>query len=139
VVAEGPLTEPFVIADLPGLIAGAAEGAGLGIQFLRHVERCRVLVHLVDLSAESGDTGAVADLETVEREMDAFNPDLLRRTRLLVGSKLDAVAPGRRDELRRAAEERGLDWFEISAVTGAGVPALVGALSRLLTAGKPQP
>jgi len=139
VVAEGPLAEPFVIADLPGLIAGAAAGAGLGIQFLRHVERCRVLVHLVDLSAESGDTGAVADLETVEREMDAFNPDLLRRTRLIVGSKLDAATAERREELRRAAEERGLDRLEISAVTGAGVAGLVGALSLLLTAKEPRP
>jgi GTP-binding protein len=140
VVAEGPLAEPFVIADLPGLIAGAAQGAGLGIQFLRHVERCRVLVHLVDLSAgsdASGETGALADLETVERELDAFNPELLRRTRILVGSKLDAAIPERRQELRRAAEERGLSSREISAVTGEGVPGLIAALSRLLAGGEP--
>jgi GTPase len=133
VVAEGPLAEPFVIADLPGLIAGAAQGAGLGFQFLRHVERCRVLVHLVDLSAESGETGAAGDLETVERELDAFNPELLQRARLLVGSKLDSASPARREELRRAAAERGLACLEISAVTGEGVPALVREMSRLLT------
>jgi len=131
VVAGGPLDEPFVIADLPGLIAGAAQGAGLGFQFLRHVERCRVLVHLVDLSAESG-TSAVADLETVEHELDAFNPELLRRARLIVGSKLDSAVPERRDDLRRAAADRGTSYLEISAVTGEGVPALIRALSRLL-------
>src|SRR4051812_26396532 len=127
VVAEGPLAEPFVIADLPGLIAGAAQGAGLGFQFLRHVERCRVLVHLVDLSAESG-TSAVADLETVERELDAFNPELLRRSRLIVGSKLDSAVAERRDDLRRAAAERGASFLEISAVTGDGVPELIRTL-----------
>jgi GTPase len=139
VVAEGAFGEPFVIADLPGLIAGAAQGAGLGFQFLRHVERCRVLVHLVDLSGESGETGAGADLETVERELDAFNPELLRRTRLLVGSKLDSASPERREELRRAAAERGLACLEISAVTGEGVPALIREMSRLLTAGTAKP
>ncbi|MBV8199369.1 MAG: GTPase ObgE, partial [Acidobacteria bacterium] len=128
VVAEGPLAEPFVIADLPGLIAGAAQGAGLGIQFLRHVERCRLLLHLVDLSqpgnasaqetnlprsevlrpgggcrgegAPRGNRQAVApetagsleiDLSVVERELAAFDPALMRRPRLLVGSKLDAA------------------------------------------------
>jgi len=130
VVAEGPLDEPFVIADLPGLIAGAAQGAGLGIQFLRHVERCRVLVHLVDLSTEGS---AVEDLETVEREMDAFNPELMRRPRLLVGSKLDAALPERREELRRAAEARGLPYLEISSATNEGVRPLVGELARRLT------
>ncbi|HKH47847.1 MAG TPA: GTPase ObgE [Thermoanaerobaculia bacterium] len=134
VVAEGPLDEPFVIADLPGLIAGAAQGAGLGIQFLRHVERCRVLVHLVDLSAPLEDgRSAVEDLETVEREMGAFNADLMRRPRLLVGSKLDAALPERREELRRAAEARDLPYLEISAATNEGVRALVGELARRLT------
>ncbi len=132
VVAKGPFDEPFVIADLPGLIAGAAQGAGLGIQFLRHVERCRVLVHLVDLSAEGS---AVADLETVEHEMEAFNAELMQRPRLLVGSKLDAALPERREELRQAAAERGLPYLEISAATGEGVRALVGDMARGLAGG----
>ncbi len=129
VVAEGPLAQPFVIADLPGLIAGAAQGAGLGHQFLRHVERCRVLVHLVDLSAE-GD--ASVDLETIEKELGAFREDLLTRPRFLVGSKLDSATDERRAALRRAAEQRDLPLFELSAVTGAGLPALVAALGRKL-------
>ena len=141
VVAEGPLAEPFVIADLPGLIAGAAQGAGLGIQFLRHVERCRVLLHLVDLAGfEEGGSATTAsaaeDLATVEQELEAFNPDLLERTRLIVGSKVDSALPERRDELRAAAAERGLPLFEISSATGEGIPRLVAELSRRLQAEK---
>ncbi|HEV2851774.1 MAG TPA: GTPase ObgE [Thermoanaerobaculia bacterium] len=134
VVAEGPLAEPFVIADLPGLIAGAAEGAGLGIQFLRHIERCRVLLHLVDLSNPEG--SAAEDLETVERELGAFNEELLERPRLVVGSKLDSALPERREELRRAAGERGLPHREISSATGEGIPSLISELSRRLEAAR---
>lgn len=140
VVADGPLSEPFVIADLPGLIAGAAAGAGLGAQFLRHVERCRVLVHLVDLS--NPESGAREDLAVVEREMEAFNEDLPRRPRLIVGSKLDAVVPERREELSAAARERGLPYLEVSSATGQGLQPLVRELRRLLAehpAAPPEP
>ncbi|PYQ60816.1 MAG: GTPase ObgE [Acidobacteria bacterium] len=130
VVAEGPLSEPFVIADLPGLIAGAAQGAGLGIQFLRHIERCRVLLHLVDLSNPEG--SAAEDLATVERELSEFNSELLERPRLIVGSKLDAAVPERREELRRAAAERGLPYREISSATNEGISGLISDLSRRL-------
>ena len=130
VVAEGPLEEPFVIADLPGLIAGAAEGAGLGIQFLRHIERCRVLLHLVDLSNPDGD--AAADLVTVERELAAFKEELMERPRLIVGSKLDSALPERREELRKAAEGRGLFHMEISSATNEGISTLIAELSRRL-------
>jgi GTP-binding protein len=134
VVAEGPLDEPFVIADLPGLIAGAAQGAGLGIQFLRHVERCRVLVHMVDLSSpETPESTAVDDLETVEREMRAFNEELMERPRIVVGSKLDSALPERREDLRRAAQERGLPYLEVSSATHEGISALVSALARRLS------
>ena len=134
VVAQGPFSEPFVIADLPGLIAGAAQGAGLGFQFLRHIERCRVLLHLVDLSNPEG--SAVEDLETVERELAAFNPELMERPRLIVGSKLDSALPERREELEGAARERGLPCFEISSATGEGVQKLVGELARRLEAAR---
>jgi GTP-binding protein len=150
VVAEGPLAEPFVIADLPGLIAGAAQGAGLGIQFLRHVERCRLLLHLVDLSQSSADSfrsegegaspavtaggGLDADLSIVERELGAFDPSLLRRPRLIVGSKLDAALPERLAELPRAAAARGLDWLAISSATRQRLDELVATLSRRLQA-----
>lgn len=145
VVDRGAATDTFVIADLPGLIAGAAEGAGLGHQFLRHVERCRVLVHLVDLSAlpetladassrGGEEEGAVHDLETIEAELEAFDPRLMERPRLLVGSKADAVREERREELSAAARERGLPYFEISAVAGEGLPELVHAIADRLDA-----
>jgi len=153
VVARGPLAEPFVIADLPGLIAGAALGAGLGFRFLRHVERCRLLLHLVDLSALSatpaatppaqgeqtseaaereGEGSAIRDLEVIEEELRAFNPELLERPRILVGSKSDIAGQERRRDLRAAAAERGLPYREISAVTHAGTEELMAELEREL-------
>jgi GTP-binding protein len=134
VVATGPY-ESFVIADLPGLIAGAAEGAGLGIQFLRHVERCRVLLHLVELANPESDPAA--DLATVEHELGAFDPDLLRRPRLICGSKLDAVVAGQPERLRAAAAARAVPYLEISAATGAGLQELRHTLQALLRAGAP--
>ena len=133
VVGEGPLAHPFVIADLPGLIAGAAQGAGLGIQFLRHVERCRVLLQLVDLSAEGS---AAEDLATVEKELAAFDAELLERPRLIAGSKLDAAREERRAELRAAAAARGLAYFDLSSATGQGVRDLVAALGQRLERGR---
>lgn len=130
VVADGPDVEPFVVADLPGLIEGAASGAGLGHQFLRHVERCRILLHLVDLADEQSD--AVESLETIEEELAAFDQGLLDRPRLLVGTKLDAAVPERQDELRAAAAKRGLRYLEISSVTNRGTNHLVGELRKML-------
>ncbi len=119
----------FVIADIPGLIEGAADGAGLGHRFLRHVERCRVLLHFVDLSAAGS---AVEEIEAIEHELRQFNAELLLRPRLLVGTKLDSADPERALELERAALERGLEHLEISSVTRDGVDRLVGQVSRLL-------
>jgi GTP-binding protein len=130
VVADGPTDAPFVVADLPGLIEGASQGAGLGHQFLRHVERCRVLLHLVDLAAEGG--SAEEDLSTIEHEMEAFDPELLKRPRWIVGTKLDSVREERRESLRAAAAERGLRLLEISSVRQEGVRELVNGLRRML-------
>lgn len=135
VVADGPLSTPFVIADLPGLIAGAADGAGLGHQFLRHVERCRVLVHLVDLAAAAPadrEGSAEDDLATLEAELEAFEPGLLERRRLVVGSKLDAALDDRKHQLRGAADRRGLPYLEVSSVTHDGLTELVNELRRQL-------
>jgi len=137
VVAIDAISPTFVVADLPGLIAGAAEGAGLGHRFLRHVERCRLLVHLVDLAAfedegEDEGAGAAGDLATVERELAAFDPGLLERPRIVVGSKADAARPERRRALAAAVEERGLPYLEISSATGEGIDRLVGELARRL-------
>lgn len=132
VVAESYQDDPFVIADLPGLIAGAADGAGLGFQFLRHVERCRLLLHLVDLSAMEEGSSAQDDFETIEGELGAFREDLLERPRLLVGSKLDAVDEARHKELRELAEARGLEYFEISSATHEGLKPLISRVRQIL-------
>lgn len=134
VVADGFDSEPFVVADLPGLIAGAAQGAGLGFRFLRHVERCRVLAHLVDLAAFEDD--AAADLEVTERELEAFDPSLLERARVVVGTKLDAAREPRRRSLAGAAAARDLPYFEISSVDGRGTAELVEALRSLWKGGE---
>ena len=130
VVALGPTENPFVIADLPGLIEGAAQGAGLGIRFLRHVERCRLLIHLVDLSAFEG--SAAEELGIVEKELAGHSEDLPLRPRLIIGSKVDSARDERRDELRAAAEEMGLPYWEISSVTRNGVDELMRELARRL-------
>ncbi len=130
VAPRGYESRPFVIADLPGLIEGAADGAGLGTRFLRHVERCRILLHLVDLSA--GEAPAPVELEAIEKELGAFNPDLLERKRWIVGSKLDAADEERRRGLRKAATERGLEYREISSATGEGVAQLARELDTEL-------
>src|SRR5215470_5730466 len=103
----------LVVADIPGLIEGAHRGAGLGIRFLRHVERCRLLCHLVDASGE-GD--AEKDVAVIEEELQAFSPEVAARPRLLAASKVDAVSnPGRVDSIRTAAARRGLPFLAISA------------------------
>lgn len=120
----------LVVADIPGLIEGAHEGAGLGTQFLRHIERCRVLAHLVDLSAGE----PIADrIETIRGELAAYSRELSGRPWQLVGTKLDAVVDREvvEHELARVATGYGVPWCEISAVTGEGVNRLLGMLFEL--------
>jgi len=122
-VVTGDDHRTLVVADIPGLIEGAHRGAGLGILFLKHVERCRLLCHLVDASA-SGD--ATGDIEVLEGELEAFSADVASRPRVLVASKCDAVSePARLDSIREAARSRGTPFYEISSATGAGVRELV--------------
>jgi GTPase len=125
----------FVVADIPGLIAGAHLGHGLGIQFLRHIERTRLLVHLVDVSDASG-REPVADFETVMAELESFSADLVAKPMIVVATKMDAAQdPGRVDALRKLAEARGLPFFEISSATGLGIEKLKFAMAeRVLTA-----
>jgi GTP-binding protein len=121
----------FVVADVPGLIEGAHRGQGLGHQFLRHLERTKVLVHLVDVSGASGRDPA-EDLETVRRELMLFQPDFAARPQLVAANKMDAVNladdAARVLDLEKRASELGLPFFRISAVTGAGVPELLEAI-----------
>ena len=121
--------ETFVVADIPGLIEGAHEGHGLGDQFLRHVERCAVLVHLVDLSAnEQPDV----DAEVIAKELAAYSETLAQKPRIVVGSKLDSAIEGNSEKLRAYAERNGFDYHEISAVVGDGVKELVRLLARFV-------
>ncbi|MEA2491906.1 MAG: GTPase [Acidobacteriota bacterium] len=121
--------QTFVVADIPGLIEGAHEGHGLGDQFLRHVERCSVLVHLVDLSAnETPDE----DAEVIARELTLYSQKLAHKPRIVVGSKIDSLVPGNSEKLRGYAESNGYEYFEISAVVGEGVRDLIRILARFV-------
>src|SRR5919197_1122499 len=117
----------FVVADVPGLIEGAHRGLGLGHQFLRHVERTKVLVHLVDVTSSTGREPA-ADLDTVRRELELFQPALAAKPQLVAANKIDAIDDeGRVQTLERRAKALELPFFRISGATGAGVPALLEA------------
>jgi GTPase len=122
----------FIVADIPGLIEGAHRGAGLGDRFLRHVERTRLLLHLVDVSSVSG-RDPLSDYETIERELHAYNPDLAARPQVIVATKIDALdQPERLERLKRRAEEDGRSFHAISSVTQQGVHELVSAVARML-------
>ena len=123
----------FVAADIPGIIEGAHHGAGLGLHFLRHVERTRVLVHVVDASGHSG-RDAAADLAAVREEVRQWNPDLLSRPQIVVASKRDAVETTNDPlpALAAAAEALGLEVAPVSAATGAGLRDLKRRLLRLV-------
>jgi GTP-binding protein len=122
----------FVAADIPGIIEGAHEGAGLGLEFLRHVERTRVLVHVVDASGTSGRDPA-DDLALVREEVRRYAPELLERAQLVAATKRDiAHEPDPLPGLRRSAEGLGLGVLPVSAATGEGLPALKRRLLGLL-------
>jgi GTP-binding protein len=119
----------FVVADIPGLIEGAHLGHGLGVQFLRHIERTRILVHLVDVSESSG-RDPVHDFEVVMEELRGFSEDLAAKPMIVVATKIDAAQdPKRIDALRKLARRRKLPFLKISSVTGEGLPALKRALA----------
>ena len=124
----------FVVADIPGLIEGAHLGHGLGIQFLRHIERTRLLVHLVDVSDASG-RDPVEDFETVLSELSSFSQDLASKPMIVVATKMDAAQDARRvASLRALAAARELGFFEISSATGQGIDALKYAMAERLFA-----
>ena len=124
----------FVVADVPGLIEGAHRGAGLGYQFLRHVERTKVLVHVVDVSSASGREPA-RDLAVIRRELDLFHAPLLDRPQVVAATKVDVLdEPERLESLRAAAASLDLPVFPVSGVTGQGVGELLEAVWRLVAA-----
>ncbi|MCG5501351.1 Obg family GTPase CgtA [Ectothiorhodospira lacustris] len=134
VVRVGPL-QSFVMADIPGLIEGAAEGAGLGIQFLKHLSRNRLLLHLVDMEPPNPEDSPARAVHIIEHEMGQYDPELLERPRWLVINKVDLIPAEERKARCRALVE-ALEWtgpvFPISAATGEGTEALVQHVMRYL-------
>ena len=121
----------FVMADIPGLIEGASEGVGLGHDFLRHVERCRLILHVVDISAMDG-RDPIDDYKQINYELEKFNPELAKRPQIVALNKADASIEEMIDEFNEFAEENGFKTYLISAATGEGVKELVNAVASEL-------
>lgn len=126
----------FVIADIPGLIEGASEGVGLGHQFLRHIERTKVIIHIVDAASTEG-RDPIADIKAINAELEAYNPDLLKRPQLIAANKIDAIyddgsGTNPVELIKAAFEPEGIKVYPISAVTGQGVKELLYAVRELL-------
>ena len=126
----------FVIADIPGLIEGASEGVGLGHQFLRHIERTKVITHIVDAASTEG-RDPIADIKAINAELEAYNPDLLKRPQVIAANKIDAIyddgsGTNPVELIKAAFEPEGIKVYPISAVTGQGVKELLYAVRELL-------
>ena len=124
----------FVIADIPGLIEGASEGVGLGHEFLRHIERTKVMVHIVDAAGTEG-RDPIADIKAINKELEAYNPELLKKPKVIAANKIDAIY-GDENEiisgLKAEFEKDGIKVFPISAVSGKGVKELLYEVKNLL-------
>jgi GTPase len=129
-IGEAPHEESYVVADIPGLIEGAHLGAGLGVQFLRHIERTRLLVHLVDVSDASGRPDPVADFKVIMGELKSFGHGLDEKPMIVVASKADVANPEKLKKLQAMARRKKLPFFEISAVTGLGIEKLKYAIGE---------
>jgi len=136
-VGEYPHTESFTVADLPGLIEGAHLGAGLGIQFLKHIERTSVIVHLVDVSDSSDRTDPVTDYKVITEELKSFDPALAAKPTILVAAKADVANPDKLKKLTAMSKRRKLPFFTISAVTGEGIEPLKFAIAEMVAAHRP--
>ena len=129
--------QSFVVADIPGLIEGASEGHGLGIQFLRHVERTRMLVHLVDVSEFTG-RDPVEDYHIIMRELASFSEAMVSKPMILVASKIDvAQDPERVEALEKIATENGMVFFRISSVTGENIERLKTEMAKVIDMPRP--
>jgi GTP-binding protein len=132
-VVDAGTARSFVVADIPGLIEGAHLGHGLGVKFLKHVERTKVLVHLLDVSPYSG-RDPVEDYAVVMKELEAFNPDLSARRQILVANKIDTLENDgeRLAAVRRLARREKIPLFAVSAIKGEGLKKLVAAMAAAL-------
>lgn len=122
----------FVIADIPGLIEGAHEGTGLGHEFLRHVERTKLLIHIVDISETEG-RDPIEDFEKINRELELFKPELLEKMQIIAANKVDVVSDSDSvNKFKIEMESRGYEVFLISAVTGEGLQSLINRTAQLV-------
>ena len=121
----------FVMADIPGLIEGAGDGVGLGHEFLRHVERCRLIVHVVDVSGVEG-RDPKEDFEVINQELAKFNAELAERPQIVAANKSDMATDEQIEDLRRFIEDKGIPFFCISAATTKGTAELIGKVSEVL-------
>ncbi|MFZ0664018.1 MAG: GTPase ObgE [Acidobacteriaceae bacterium] len=134
-IGEAPYEESYVVADIPGLIEGAHEGAGLGVQFLRHIERTRLLAHLVDVSDAGERPNPVEDFKVIMGELESFGHGLTDKPMIVIASKADIANSEKLKKLKALAKRKKLDFYEISAVTGLGIENLkyaIGARVREL-------
>ena len=125
----------FVMADIPGLIEGASEGIGLGHEFLKHIERTKVLIHVVDAAGTEG-RDPIADIYAINKELEAYNPELLKKPQVIAANKIDAIPNGENeilDKLRAEFEPKGMKLFPISAVSGKGLKELLYHVEELLS------
>ncbi len=123
----------FVLADIPGLIEGAHEGAGLGFDFLRHIDRCRMIIHIVDVSGCEG-RDPIEDFEAINRELGSYSPELSKKPQIVAGNKRDLTPDGDLSEkLREHAAQKGFYYFEMSAATRAGVDSVIGKTAEMLS------
>ena len=124
--------DSFVIADIPGIIEGASEGTGLGLRFLRHIERTRLLLHVIDVSGSEG-RNPVEDFYTINKELKKYSEKLSQRKQIIVANKIDAMQDKKMyDELEKVAKDNDLEIFKISAATGEGVSALIKHVAEIL-------
>ncbi len=122
----------FVMADIPGLIEGASDGVGLGHEFLRHVERCRLIIHVVDVSGSEG-RDPIEDFEIINNELSRFSEDLAKAPQIVAANKCDMAEPEQIERFRQYIVDKGYEFFEISAATTAGTKELVAETSRQLS------
>ena len=125
--------DTFVVADVRGLVEGAHSGHGLGDQFLRHIERCRLLVHLVDVSGTQ-QNDPIDSVHTIMQELELYDAALLQKPQIIAASKMDAAEPERLERLRSYCVDKGLPFSQISAATGEGLPDLKQAIAKWLGA-----
>ncbi len=121
----------FVIADIPGLIEGASEGVGLGHEFLRHVDRCRMLLHIVDVAGSEG-RDPIEDFEKINLELERFNPELAKRPQIVAANKIDLADDEQRERFRSYIEEKGYQYFEMCAPILEGTKEVIDAVAALL-------